>query len=407
MAIVLVDCSVADPRLERALVDAGVWIDGNRVAAVGAVDDVLAEAQRAGPVEVFDLDGAHVLPGLMNMHVHLGLALPGQTEFLAEGVAARALRMASNAKAALEAGVTTVRLLGEWQGTDMAVRHAIERGQIPGPRIFTAGSWVVCTGGHAHQFGVEADGADGFRRAVRGQLKTGVDLVKICVSGGIAGEHEGFGGQLTADEIRAVSETAHAWGRMVTAHAGPADVISEAIDCGIDGVEHGYLLNDAVAKKMAEKGTWLVPTICVSRDREFFDRIGAPEWMIERALAAGEKHWAALQSCVAAGVKIAMGTDMLPAEPLAETNATVREMELMHEAGMSARDVVLSATWNAATMMGVEQDLGSVEPGKLADLVAVEGDPTREISSLRRVRLVVKDGRIIRTGDERVPAAAA
>ena len=196
MAIVLTNCAVVDALREQPLADAGVWIDGGRIAAVGPVDEVLAEAERAMPVDVLDLEGAHVIPGLMNMHVHFGLALPGQTAFLSEGVAARTLRMAANARAALEAGVTTVRLLGEWQGTDMALRDAIESGAVPGPRIFTAGAWVVCTGGHAHAFGVEADGADGFRQAVRAQLRAGVDLIKICISGGIAGQHEGFGGQV-------------------------------------------------------------------------------------------------------------------------------------------------------------------------------------------------------------------
>jgi imidazolonepropionase-like amidohydrolase len=135
----------------------------------------------------------------------------------------------------------------------------------------------------------------------------------------------------------------------------------------------------------------------VSRDREFFDRIGAPEWMIQRALAAGEEHWAALKSCIAAGVKIAMGTDMLPAEPLAETNATVREMELMQDAGMSARDVVGAATWTAAEMMGVGERLGSVQPGRFADLIAVDGDPSVEVSNLRNIRFVMKAGLVVRS----------
>lgn len=406
MATVLANCAVVDALQEQPLSDAGVWIDGNRIAAVGPVDCVLSEAKQAGSVNVVDLDGAHVMPGLMNMHVHFGLALPGQTEFLSEGVAARVLRMAANARAALAAGVTTVRLLGEWRGTDFALRDAIERGRASGPRIFTAGAPVVCTGGHGHQFAIEVDGADGFRQAVRSQLKAGADLIKICISGGIAGKHEGFGAQLTRDEMSAVAEVAHSWGRKVTAHAGPPDVISDAIDCGIDGMEHGYLVTDEVARKMAARGTWLVPTICVSRDREFFDRIGAPDWMIERALAAGEKHWAALKSCIEADVKIAMGTDMMPAEPLAGTNATVREMELMQEAGMSARDVLVSATLAAATMLGVEDRLGVVEAGKLADLVAVHGDPTADISNMRNLRLVMKDGLVVRS-DPAVQSAAS
>lgn len=398
---VLANCTVVDAPRGEALADAGVWIDGTRIGAVGPVDEVLAAAERAAAVSVLDLDGSHLLPGLMNMHVHLGLALPGQTAFLSEDVLARALRMCSNARLALEAGVTTVRLLGEWRGTDFALRDAIDRGLVPGPRIFTAGAPIVCTGGHGHDFAVEVDGADEFRRAVRAQIKAGADLIKICISGGIAGKNEGFGGQLTIDEMRAVAETAHTWGRRVTAHAGPPDVISDAIDCGIDGVEHAYLVTGETARKMAAAGTWLVPTLCVSRDREFFDRIGAPEWMIERALAAGEQHWSAFKSCIAAGVRIAMGTDMMPSESLGGTNATVREMELMQEAGMPARDVILAATAWAAAMLGVDERLGAVEPGKLADLIAVDDDPTHDVSALRGIHFVMKDGKVVRS--DRVP----
>ena len=139
----------------------------------------------------------------------------------------------------------------------------------------------------------------------------------------------------------------------------------QAIEAGVDCIEHGYFLTPDVAEKMVEHGTWLVPTIVVSRCREFYDKIGAPEWMVERALTAGERHFAALQAAIAAGVRIAMGTDMLPAEPFQGSNGTVREMEYMVEAGMSPLDVVRSATIRAAELLGVEGELGRPVPGKL------------------------------------------
>jgi imidazolonepropionase-like amidohydrolase len=408
MAIVIANCSVVDAGRDEPLSDVALWIDGNRIRAIGPFEDVARAAEQDGGLEVIDLDGAFVMPGLMNMHVHFGLVRPGMTHLYAESDSARALRMAANAKAALDAGVTTVRLVGEAHGTDLALRASVARGETQGPRIFTAGAHVICTGGHGHEHSgaIEADGVDGFRRAVRSQLKAGVDLIKICISGGIAGQHEGFGGQLTSDEMRAVADVAHAWGRKVTAHAGPADVMSQAIDCGIDGMEHAYFADDAVARKMAESGTWLVPTICVSRAEEFFLRIGAPDWMIARALAAGELHWAAFKRCIDAGVQIAMGTDMMPAEPFGGTTGTVREMELMVEAGMTPRQVIAAATSEAARMLGVADTLGTVEEGKLADLIAVSGNPVEDVSALRSIGFVMKDGVVARApATSRAPVA--
>jgi imidazolonepropionase-like amidohydrolase len=292
-------------------------------------------------------------------------------------------------------------LLGEADGADFALRDAIERRYTSGPRIFTAGAPLVCTGGHGHDLvnACQADGADGFRKATRLQLRNGVDLIKICISGGIAGENEKVAaGQMTSSEINAVAETAHAWGRIVTAHAGPADVIADAVACGVDNIEHGYFITSAVAEQMASAGTWLVPTIGVSRAKAFLERIGAPNWMIERSLAAGEQHWDALKSCIAAGVSIAMGTDMLPAEPFDDTTASVRELELMVDAGLSNASALASATSRAAELLGASDSVGSLEPGKLADVIAVRDDPLTDISALRDITTVIKDGRIVRGG---------
>jgi imidazolonepropionase-like amidohydrolase len=338
-----------------------------------------------------------VLPGIVNLHVHFGLVLPGKEleRLRDESHAALALRMAANARATLAAGVTTVRLVGERGGADLALRASIERGETPGPRVFTAGRLLISTGGHGHDLpgAVEADGADGFRRAVREELKRGTDLVKVCISGGIASAGEAIADvQLTPDEMLAVAETAHGRGRKVAAHAGPAEVVEQAVECGIDTIEHGYFLTPETCALMAERGTWLVPTVNVSRAVEFFERIGAPDWFVEKALDAGRLHWAALESAIAAGVPIAMGTDMMPFEPFDGTTVTVREIEFLVEAGMQPVDALRAATVRAAEVLDAQDRIGTVEAGKLADLIAVRGDPTRDIGALRSIELVVKGG---------------
>ncbi|HEX8966519.1 MAG TPA: amidohydrolase family protein [Chloroflexota bacterium] len=381
--------------------NAAVLVDGSRIAAIGPASDIRARADGNGQAQVVDLAGAHLLPGLINMHVHFGLILPGAAgdRMADESEAALALRMARNAEEALNAGVTTVRLTGERKHADFALKASIAGGETRGPRIFTAGMACIATGGHGHSRAgtIEADGPDEFRKAVRMQLKAGADLIKICISGGIAGEHEAIrDAQLSKDEMRAVIETAHGSGKKVTAHAGPPGAIRDAIDCGLDCVEHGYFLTEEVIRLMAERDVWLVPTIVVSRCEEFYQRIGAPDWMVRKALTAGELHWAALQTAIREGIPIGMGTDMLPAEPYDGTTATVREMEFYAAAGMRPAEVLRSATIQPARWLGASDTLGSLQPGKVADAIAVDGDPTVDISRLRRLRFVMHDGRIVR-----------
>jgi imidazolonepropionase-like amidohydrolase len=306
--------------------------------------------------------------------------------------------MAANAAGTLRAGVTTVRLVGEQPYADIALRASIAAGETLGPRVLTAGPLMVSVGGHGFELPgtVEASGAEEFRRLARTQLKHGVDLLKISVSGGIAGENEAIAdSQMTADEIRAVTETAHARGRKVAAHAGPAAVIRLAVEQGVDSIEHGYFLDDETTAFMAERGAWLVPTVNVSRAVAFFEKIGAPPWMIAKALAAGELHWAGLESAIRNGVRIALGTDMMPHEPFDGTSVTVRELEFMAEAGMAPLAALQAATIRAAELLGIDGDVGAVEPGLRADLIAVGTNPLDSVSALRDLRLVVANGRVV------------
>jgi imidazolonepropionase-like amidohydrolase len=394
--LLLTNANLVDVRTGTVTADAAVAVDAGRIGAVGPRATLAADT--AASARVLDLEGAYVLPGLINCHVHFGLVLPGtQGERLrGETESALALRMAANAAETLRAGVTTVRLVGERPYADLALRHSIERGETLGPRVLSAGPLLVSVGGHGWELpgSLQASGAEDFRRRAREQLKHGTDWLKISVSGGIAGENEAIAdAQMTGEEIRAVVETAHARGRKVAAHAGPPAVIRLAVEQGVDSIEHGYFLDDETTAFMAARGAWLVPTINVSRALAFFERIGAPTWMIEKALAAGELHWAGLQAAIRNGVRIALGTDMMPHEPFDGTSVTVRELEFMAEAGMSSREALQAATIRAAELLGIDDDVGTLEPGKRADLIAVVANPVDDVSALRHLRAVVAHGR--------------
>jgi imidazolonepropionase-like amidohydrolase len=399
MATLLTDCAVFDGLGDTTTPGSAVLVDGERILARGLEADVRAAAPR--DAREVRLGGSTVMAGLVNMHTHFSLSLPGTT---GDGVRdldphALALHVADGARRTLEAGVTTVRCVAEKDHVEMALRDAIVAGRARGPRIFTAGRALVCTGGHGHESSdtVECDGADGFRRGARAQIARGADLVKVMISGGIAGEHEQIDtAQLTEDEMAAVIETAHAWGRRVTAHAGPAAVIEQAVRLGLDCVEHGYQLTAEVAELMAERGTALVPTLVVTRCGAFFDELGVPAWMQQRSLEAGPRHAESYRLALAAGVEVLLGSDMPPAHVFEGTTATVRELEHMSELGLSAPDALRAATVGPARWLGADAELGTVEPGKLADLVAVDGDPAQDVSALRSLHWVMQGGEVVR-----------
>lgn len=395
----LVDANVVDLDGKNPVRDAVVLIDGDRISVVGPADSTPVPED----AEIVSVNDRWLMPGLMNMHVHLGLNLPGAAHIYNETRDSIAIRMLENAHKSLLAGTTTVRLTGEYDHVDFLVKKAIDAGTFPGPRIHTAGEIVAVTGGHGYR---QADGPEGLSTAVREQLKAGATWIKLAVSGGIADTHgEIAAAPMTDAEISTAIEVAHRGGAKVTAHNGSPAAAEQAMRFGIDGFEHGYHFTDEVLEKMKAKGVWLVPTIVVAQEGafEFFRKIGSPDWYLERVRATGKDHWRMLQDAIDIGVNIAMGSDQLPFEPNSGTVASVRETELYVDAGMTPAQALRAATSEAARMLGVEDDVGQVKPGYFADIVAVDRDPTRDISALRTISFVMKGGRVYR--DDAQPCA--
>jgi imidazolonepropionase-like amidohydrolase len=394
----IVGGTVVDVEAGRAIPNATILIEGERIVAIGPAERVPLPAG----VARIDARGKWLLPGLMDMHVHLGLVLPGAQgdELAHESEAALALRMAANARASLYAGTTTVRLTGEQQHAEFAVKAAIDRGALQGPRIWSAGEPLIPTGGHGAEF--LANGVDGPAEVVkftRRQIMAGATWIKLMISKGLADTHGDIAAaDMTVEEMRAAVEVAHSHGVRVDAHTGSPVATLQALEAGVDCFEHGYYLDEPVFREMKKRGGWYVPTIVVSQQGalEFFAKIGSPPWYLERAKSVGRGHWVALQTAIRSGVNIAMGTDQFPFEPNEGTVAAVRETELYVEAGMTPLEALRAATVNPARLLGATRDLGGLGVGRYADIIAVDADPLADIRALRRIGFVMKGGEVVR-----------
>jgi imidazolonepropionase-like amidohydrolase len=377
--------------------DAVVVVTGDRITAVGPQSEV------AIPVgaETLPLPGKWLMPGLMNMHVHFGLVLPGkmQEDAANETDGGLALRMLANARRSLLAGTTTVRTPGEDKDAVFALKASIDRGEHLGPRIWPAGQAIAPTGGHSSEPLLNGfDGPDAVRKEARRQILLGAKWLKIMISRGIASTGEMRAADMTVDEMRAATDVAHRQGVKVSAHTASPQATLEALEAGVDSFEHGYFLTEDVFRRMKAQDAWYVPTIVVSQAgaMEFFRKIGSPPSYLERVQQVGSSHWAALQAAIRVGVNIAMGSDQFPYEPNEGTVASVREIELYREAGMTNLQALRTATVDAARMLAAEQDLGRVAPGRYADLIALDDDPTQDVRRLRTISWVMKGGDVVR-----------
>jgi imidazolonepropionase-like amidohydrolase len=389
--LVLVGATLLDGTDEEPVRGHAVVVEDGRIAAVVADTS-------APPGPRLALDGLTLLPGLINCHVHL--CLGGEADPVAilrsEPYAATVIKAVLRARQTVEAGITTVRDLGGREYAEIAVRDAVARGLVPGPRILAAGRAICMTGGHGWQMGGrEADGPDDVRRAVREQLRAGADVIKLIATGGVMtpGVEPGSA-QLTLDELRAGVEEARKAGRHVAAHAQGREGIEAAVAAGVSTVEHGVFLTEPIVQRMARDGIALVATL-VPPEAIACGGVGAgiPEFAVRKSAGVRDPHVESFQLALRHGVTIAAGTDA--GTPLNPHGSVVPELLLMAKAGMPPPDVVAAATSVAARVLGLEKEVGRVAPGLTADLIAVAGNPVERLEALDEVRMVMTRGRLV------------
>ncbi len=393
----LVDGVSATPRERVTIV-----VEGNRIEAI---EDGFRAAGSGD--EVVDLAQATVLPGFMDMHVHL-TSEQGRTselDSIKKSEADRAYDSTVFAERTLLAGFTTVRNLGDHWNISIALRRAIEAGKLKGPRVYTAGRSIGTRGGHAdatNAFGpylsssdprldTVCNGPDSCREAVRQRYQDGADSIKITATGGVLSiAKSGSAPQFTDAELAAVISTAHDYGMKVAAHAHGSEGIKRAVRNGIDSIEHGTFMDDEAIRLMKEKGTHYVPTISAGRfvyqqaqDPTYFPAIVRP-----KALAVGPQIQETFGKAWRAGVTIMFGTDT----GVSAHGDNAKEFGYMVESGMPVMEAIRSATIVPAKYLGIDDQLGSLEAGKVADIVAVPGDPLADVHVLERVSFVMKEG---------------
>ena len=364
---------------------------------------------------LLDLGGQFALPGLIDAHVHLAGSGEVDSQFRADD-GSMALKMLSNAQKNLAAGITTVRDLGGWNELEFVVRDWIQRGAFAGPRLCLAGRFISITEAGAEYYqGMYrvADGVNEIRKAIREQVKHGADLIKIGVTGAVLVEH-GVPGvtHFNEDEIRALVEEAGKFGRQVAAHAHGADGILKAIRAGARSIEHGtFLFQDPMAiQLMAEQGIFLVPTLKVGWDIILAKESQIPAWIMEKNKATQGQAELSLKMAYEAGVPIAMGSDV--GTPLNFHGENGLEIYWMQQAGMSAMDALVAATGNAARALGWDSWLGTLETGKVADLIVIDSNPLEDLRVLadkNHLQFVMKDGQVAacQAGHDLPPAVFA
>ncbi len=376
-----------------------ILVEGNLIKAVGPGLEV-----PAGATEI-DLRAHTVLPGLIDAHTHI-VSQPENyySDLFRKSAVDEAVTAHVYARRTLEAGFTTVRVLGAREYVDVALRNAINAGQVVGPRMQVAAMTVGSTGSHGdvsgfspwlrfEQFSGIADGADAIRKLIRTEIKYGADVIKIMATAGVLSEEESVGApQYSLEEMKVAVEEAAMWDRKVAAHAHGTEGIKRAVQAGVHSIEHGSLLDDEAIRMMKERGTWLVADI-YNDDYILseYARLGYPPSTIEKEKKVGRLQRESFQAAVKAGLKIAYGTDA----GVFPHGWNAKQFAHMVKWGQTPMQAIQAATVNGAELMGWSDKVGAITPGRLADIVAVKGDPLADIALLEKMAFVMKDGVVV------------
>ena len=418
--IVLKAARMFDGKSKALVQNAVVIVQGDKIVDVGSNLPVPDGAR------VVDLGDATLSPGFMDAHTHLTLDFSGnynqrRLHELDLNVSEQAIQATAYARATVEAGFTTVRDLGSRfvssrEFVDVALRNSINKGVIVGPRMLVATKGIGATGGHFDPtsgfrdflFGREADYTDGIangpdeiRKAVRFEVKNGADVIKAAVSGGVLSlADEVDTPQLTPAEMSALVDESHRLRKKVAVHCHGDQAAREAIEAGVDSIEHGSFMKPETLTRMKNKGTFLTPTLMATE--WIMSKIdNYPPALQAKAKAAGAARSEMFRNAVKMGVRISFGTDAA----VFPHGQNAKEFKLMVDLGMTPIDALKSATANDAELLGLVQKVGTLEKGKLADIVAVPGDPTADITATERVSFVMREGKIIRNGPPTAPTA--
>ena len=403
------------PAAVETVIHAGRLIDGTsttvreRVSILISGDrvvDVQAGFATPAGAKVIDLSKSTVMPGFIDSHTHITSELGGNAivRAVTEGAVDDAIKATVFAKRTLDAGFTTIRNLGADGGADVALKRAINDGIVPGPRMWTARNTLSITGGHGDQGGLRydltaaptfedgiVDSPEDAAKSVRYQHKYGADLIKFTATGGVLSINDSGDAQQFSDaEMRSIVETAHLLGIKVAAHAHGKRGMEAAIRAGVDSIEHGTYLDEETIALFKKHGAYLVPTVLAGKTvEELAKKPGALHPSVrEKAARIGPLMQGMFTRAYKGGVKIAFGTD----SGVSAHGENAREFGYMAEAGMPAIETILAATRSASDLLGASQHVGSLQKGRYADVVAVDGDPLKDISELRRVKFVMKGG---------------
>ncbi len=377
-----------------------VVIEGDKITSIGPASDF-----KASPADtIVDLSNATVLSGLIDAHTHLTFNPHFGYDTLAISVPREALTGAHNARLTLEAGFTTVRNVGARGYSDVALRDAINAGDVPGPRMLVSGPALSITGGHCdndllpYEYHATSDGAaDGIEQVqhkTREIIKYGADLIKVCATGGVLSKGDDpNASQYTLEEMKAIVADAHRLGRKVAAHAHGAQGVIWASEAGVDSVEHGHLMNDAAIATLKKNGTYLVPTLyLVDWQREHAVQANLPDYAKRKMEMVSEVGKANAKKAFQAGVKIGLGTDAA----VYPHGLNAHELAVYVSLGMTPLQAIQTATINDADLLGWSDKIGTLEAGKWADIIAVDGDPLQDVTILQHVKFVMKGGDVVK-----------